>query len=190
MKNKLTFIIIFFVVLSLGKGCSPEHFIINNIDFNAAIVSKKHDRKEFTVYNCTSSIKDKLIFILSYETEYLYGFFGTIGSTCYATTVPKIFDNEIVTSSMSLVIDKPFIYKGRTISSMTNLFNVEDITSEVDNYKNSMVFCGKGADLVFEFSEEFMVNSSFKKNEIYEFIFLCQTTDKKIFRKSVRLKFE
>lgn len=190
MKKKLLSLVLLFAVLGLGKSCKPEHYLITGIDFNTAKIFKSSSKKESIVFSCTSLVKDKLIFILSYETEYLYGFLNTIGSTCYALTVPKVFDNNIVKSTFSLAIDKPIIYKGNTIPSMTNLFKIEDIATEIEQYENNMAVCGKGADIVFEFSDEFMVNSSFEKNEYYEITFSCQTTDNKTLNKSIKIKFE
>jgi len=191
MKKRILILFIIFFLLNFGQSCKPEHFSIIDVDFNAALIKEnKYNDKKQIVFNCTSSIKDKLIFIISYKTEYLYGQNFNFGNACYATTVPKVNDNSLLRNTFSITFDKSFIYNGETIPSLTNFYEYEDITSEIDEYENYMAFCGKGADIVLEFSDNFYNKSVFDSTGEYLVTFSCKTSDGKTFDKQIPIKFE
>lgn len=191
MKKRIFTLFITLVLLNLGQGCNPEHFSIVDIDFNAALIKEnKYNNKENVVFECTSSIKDKLIFIISYKTEYLYGQNFNFGNICYANTVKKIIDNSLLKNTFSLTFDKPFNYNGAIIPALTNIYAAEDIVSEIDEYENYMVFCGMGADIVLDFSDSFYKKAVFDSKEEYLATFSCKTSDGKAFKKQIAIKFE
>ena len=190
MKKKIIVLFGLFVLMNFGQSCSPEHYLITDISFQAArIEENKYDDKQKIFYRCTSSIKDKLVFIISYYTEYLYGHISNVGNVCYATTVRHINDNELLRETYSLSFDKPFLYYGETIEQETNIFEVESIVKEIDEYENYMAFCGAGADIVLDFSDTFFKNSTFELTE-YVVTFSCKTSDDKIFTQNITVTFE
>ena len=46
---------------------------------------------------------------------------------CYATSKPRVNDNELLRNTFSLTFDKEFTYNGITIPAMTNIFEIETI---------------------------------------------------------------
>ena len=196
MKKKIFVLLAIFVLINLGQGCfPPSHYLIIDIDFNAVSIEKNNKDKGAIHFQCTSTIKDKLIFIISYKTEYLYGHIPNFGNVCYATSKPYVNDNELLRNSFSMTFDKAFIYNGNTIPAMTNIFGIDAITKEIDEYENNILFRGVNgnvldADLVLDFSDNFFKKSVFETIEEYEVTFSCETSDDKFFEKIITIKFE
>jgi hypothetical protein len=161
--------------------------LIIDIDFYAALILDNKD-KRYIKYGRTSSIKDKLLFIISYETERVYGYISNFGNVCYATKQGIVCDNELLLNTFSLIFDKDFTYNGNTIPSMTDIFEIETITKEIDKYKS---YNGSPFDfLVLDFSDKFFKNSVFDTTEEYIVTFSCETSDKKFFEKTITINFE
>ena len=191
MNKKIFVLLAIFILVNLGQSCRPEHFLIIDIDFNAALIwENKYKDKQNIVYRCTSSIKDKLVFVISYKTEYVSGYISNIGNVCYATSVPRVNDNSLLRNTFSLTFNKEFSHNGNIIPAMTNIFRIDTIAEEIDEYENYMTFCSMGADLVLDFSDKFFKNSVFDKMEEYVVTFSCETSDDKLFEKTIRIRFE
>ena len=196
MKKKIFVLLAIFALMNFGQGCfPPEHYLIIDIDFNAALIEKNDKDKQAIHFACTSTIKDRLIFIISYETEYLYGYISNFGNVCYATSKPRVNDNEVLRNTFSITFDKEFSYNGNTISSMTNIFEIDAITKEIDEYKNSILLRNPSgnvihADIVLDFSDKFFKNSVFDPTKEYIVTFSCETSDEKFFKKTIMIKFE
>jgi len=190
MKKKIIVFLAIFVLMNLGQGCKPEHYLIIDIDFNAAFIcDRTYNHKHNFVYCCTSEIKDKLVFIISYELKLRSAYIPNLGSVCYAYTPARFNDNELLRNTFSLTFDKAFTYQGNIISAMTNIFEIDAITKEIDEYHNYKEFCGKKADLVLDFSDKFFRNSVFDTTEEYIVTFSCKTSDEKYFEKAIMVKF-
>jgi len=179
-----------FLLINIGQSCRPEHLLISDIHFNLAeIKENKYSDKTQIVYACTSSVKDKLVFVISYETEFVAQNFFNIGSTCYATHIHRIIDNPLLEETFSIKFDKPFEYDGENIPVSTNIFDIEDIRSEISMYENHMTFCNMSADKVIDFSQDFFERATFEKTE-YEVVFSCETSDGITFMKTITIEFE
>ena len=190
MKKKILALFALFVLMNLGQGCRTEHFLIVDIEFNAAYIRENNKEKQSISYSCTSTIKDKLVFVISYKTEYVHAYVPSFGNVCYALTLPRVNDNELLRNTFSMTFDKEFTYNGNTISSMTNIFEIDAITKEIDEYESLRTFCSMGADHVLDFSDNFFKNSNFDKTEEYTVTFSCETSDNKFFQKTIVIKFE
>ena len=191
MKKKIFMILAIFVLMNLGQGCRTEHYLIIDIDFNAAFIwENKYKDKQKIVYRCTSTINDKLVFVISYKTRYVSAYIPSLGNVCYALTLPRVNDNSLLRSTFTMTFDKNFTYHGETISAMTNIFEINSITNEIDEYENHMVFCGMGADLVLDFSDNFFKNAVFDTSEEYVVTFSCKTSDDLFFEKTIIINFE
>jgi hypothetical protein len=204
MKKKVFVFLAIFVLMSSNRGCT-DYFLIVGIDFFAVFIdvnSEKLFKKENQYQNdrqnahfaYTSSVKGKLIFIISYETEFLYGT-KPFANLCYATSRGRATENELLRNTFSLTFDKEFTFHGNTIPAMTDIFNIETVTEEIDVYKNYILLRNaKGdvvdADLVLDFSDNFFKNSVFDTTEEYIVTFSCKTSDDKFFEKSITIKFE
>ena len=188
--KKITALLGFFFLINLGQSCIADHYLITDISFSLADIEKnEHKDKQNIHYTCTSFVKERLIFIISYQKEYIsqnlsHGF----GSVCYATSRPIKIDNPLIEESFSLDFDKPFLYENIEIPQRTNVFGIGPISKEIDMYKNFMVFCSNGADKVIEFSQTFWENASFEKGE-YEVSFSCSTSNGINFKKKIRINF-
>ena len=190
MKKKVIITLGLFILMNFGQSCNPEHFLIIDISFQAAMIKDNNYKdKQHIFYGCTSSIKDKLVFIITYHTEYLYGYTGGFGNVCYARTVGHIDDNKLLRETYSLSFDKPFSYNGNTIEQEVNIFEVESIVKEIDEYVNYKTFCNASANLVLDFSDVFFKNATFEFAE-YVVTFSCKTSDDKFFIKSIVVTFE
>lgn len=179
-----------FLLINLGQGCRTEHFVITDIRFNLAeIKENKYNDKTQIVYTCTSTVKDKLVFVISYYTEFVAQNSLDFGNSCYASTLPSKIENPLLEETFSLTFNKPFVYYGDTITELTNVFDIEKIRNEVDMYANNMAFCSMGADKVIDFSNEFFQKATFDKSE-YEVKFSCESSDGLTFSKNILIKFE
>jgi len=188
--KKIIAILSIFLLVNLGQGCRTEHFIITDIRFNLAeIKENKYNDKTQIVYTCTSTVKDKLVFVISYYTEFVAQNSLDFGNACYALTLPSKIDNPLLEETFSLTFNKPFVYNGNTITELTNVFDIEKIRNEIDMYENYMAFCSMGADKVIDFSNEFFEKAIFDKSE-YEVKFSCKTSDGLTFSKNLLIEFE
>lgn len=185
-------IIVMLSILFLGtvwQSCRKEHFLINDISFHLAEIKVSKKDKRDIEYTCTSTVKDKLVFVISYHTEYVTQNYLNIGSSCYAMTLGKIIDNPLHEESFSLKFDKPFNYNGKNIVESTNIFEIGDIRKEIETYENFMSFCGMTADKVIDFNQLFLKNAIFEKTE-HEVTFSCETSDGITFTKKITINFE
>ena len=176
-------------------GTSYKLAPAGDIDFNAAtIIDNKHyiqyKDKRLIVYDCTSNVKNKLVFVISHKTEIRYGHIPNFGNVCYAYTPAKVYDNKLLRNTFSMTFDKAFTYNGNIISATTNIFEIESITNEIDEYESRMRFCGAGADLVLDFSDRFFRNCEFDTTEEHIVTFSCETSDGKFFVKTINVKFQ
>ena len=181
MKKKILFFVIF-VFMSLGQGCRTEHYLIIDIDFNAVSIEKNTNG---SFYVRTSSIKDKLMFIISYRTERVYAY-APLGNVCYALTLPTAIDNSLLRNTFSITFDKTFIYNGNTILAMTNIFEIDAISKEINEFETN----NPPWEIGLEFSDVFFKNSVFDISEEYAVTFSCETTDNNFFEKTTIIKFE
>jgi len=183
--KKIFVLLVIFIIANLGQGCKPEHYLIKDIDFNAAFIGR--DGR----YNYTSTIKDKLIFIISYKWELVSAYIPNLGNVCYAYTPARFDDNQLLRNTFSITFDKAFIYQGNTIPDRTNIFEIKAITKEITEYENENYLRGeKNIDLVLDFSDKFFKNSVFDTTEEYTVTFSCETSDDKFFEKTITIKFE
>ncbi len=179
-----------FLLINLGQGCRKEHFRITDIRFNLAeIKENKYNDKTQIVYTCTPTVKDKLVFVISYYTEFVAQNSLDFGNSCYATSLPSKIDNPLLEETFSLTFNKPFVYNGDTITELTNVFDIEKIRNEIDMYENHMAFCSMGADKVIDLSKDFFKKATFDKSE-YEVKFSCKTSDGLTFSKNILIEFK
>ena len=188
--KRIIFLVSIFLLISIGQSCRTEHFLISDIRLNLAeIKENKYNDKTKIVYNCTSTVKGKLVFVISYYTEFVAQNSLNIGNSCYALTLPRKIDNPLLEETFSLKFDKPFKYNGENITESTNLFDIKVIRDEIDMYKNHMSFCNMGADKVIDFSQNFFEKATFEEKE-YEVAFSCETSDGKKFMKNITIDFK
>ncbi len=188
--KRIIAILSIFLLMNIGQNCRPEHYLITDIVFNLAKVEGKHKDKQHINYTCTTSVKDKLVFVVSYDTEFVaQNNSFDIGNSCYALSLARKIDNPLLEETFSLKFDKSFIYKGKIIPENTNLFELETVLSEIDIYENYNAFCSMGADRVIDFSQEFFENAIFEKTE-YGVEFSCKTSDDIEFIKNIIITFE
>ncbi len=188
--KKVIAILSIFILINIGLGCRTEHFLISDIRFNLAEIKKnKYNDKTKIVYTCTSIVKDKLVFVISYYTDFVAQNSLGFGNACYALTLRSEIDNPLLEETFSLTFDKSFVYNGDTITELTNVFDIEEIRDEIDMYENHMVFCSMGADKVIDFSNNFFEKATFDKSE-YQVDFSCKTSDGLTFSKNINIEFE
>lgn len=188
--KRIIVLMIMFLLINMGQSCRTEHFIVTDIRFSLAeIKENKFNDKTQIFYDCTSTVKEKLVFVVSYHTEFVAQNALNIGNSCYALTLPRKIDNPLLEETFSLKFDKPFLYNGENIAESTNLFEVAAIKDEIDLYENHMAFCDMGADKVIDFSPDFFEKATFEKGT-YEVVFACQTSDGKKFMKKITIDFE
>lgn len=179
-----------FLLINFGQSCRTEHFLITDIRFDLAeIKENKYNDKTQIVYTCTTTVKEKLVFVISYYREFVAQNSLNIGNSCYATTLPSKIDNPLLEETFSLKFDKPFKYNGEDIADSTNLFDLEEIRDEIDMYENHMSFCNMSANKVIDFSQNFFEKATFEEQE-YDVVFSCETSDGKRFMKNITIDFE
>jgi len=189
MKRLLLFTV-FSIFIIIFQSCWNVHYRITDIRFGLAEIEENKYTDKSVSYNCTSVVKDKLIFIISHYEEYVSQYmYNELGSACYAFTKGRTIDNPLLEESFSLKLNKTFLYEGREIPKETNIFSVEEIYKEVDIYKTYNSFCGMGADKVLDFSDEFFKRAVFQKDE-YKVSFSCRTCEGQVFNKTIIINFE
>jgi len=192
MKKKLFALFAIFILTTLSQSCGkPFKRLIIGVDFSAAYIRENSNEKRSIHFGCTHIIKDKLVFVISYKWEDVSAYIPNFGSVCYAAFNPGyVYVNELLRETFSITFDKPFVYYGETISENTNIFEIDVIKKEIDMYKNIMVFCNRGADLVIDFSDNFFKNSVFYTTDEYNVTFSCKTSDEKFLERTIMIKFE
>lgn len=189
MKRTIVFISLFLLV-SVWQSCRVEHFLITDIRFHLAeVYQNKYKDKQQIVYNCTTTVQDKLVFVISYHTEFIAQNTLNISNSCYARTLGRVIDNPLLENTFSLKFNKPFDYNGKNIPELTDVFGVKDIREEIVIYENYMAFCNMGADRVIDFSQAFFKKATFQKTE-HEVTFSCETSDGVRFIKRITINFE
>jgi len=194
MKKNFFALMTIFVLVNFFQGCiGKDHYLIIDIDFRAASILRNDRDKQDITYDCTSSIKDKLVFVITHETQRVYAYISSFGNVCYATTRGQIWDNALLQNTFSITFDKTFTYHGNVIPAMTNIFEIETIAKEIDIYKNYRTFCRHSSfhpHLILDFSDIFFNNSVFDTTEEYIITFSCNTSDDNFFEKTTIVKFE
>lgn len=185
--KKLVSLLGILLLTNLG-GCGAEHFLITDILFSLAEISKDDKDKTQISYTCTSTVKDRLVFVVSYDTKFVAQNSLGLGHACYALSLGRKIDNPLLEETFSLTFSKPFVYHGDTIAELTNVFEIENIRYEIDMYENNLAFCNSGADKVIDFSNEFFEKAIFDKSE-HEVKFSCKTSDGLAFAKNILIEF-
>lgn len=180
---------IYLFLIVLSNSCTPEHYLISDIDFSSATIKDRNDRREFNNYLPTNIFKNDIVFIISYHTDFITSIDLGFSNKCYAFTKRSIIDNELLESSFSIKLNHPFTYNNLTISENQNLLEIEDIKNQISIFENYQSFNGGGGDKVIEFSQNFKNLSHFSTDD-YTITFNCKTSDNREFEKNIIVKFE
>jgi hypothetical protein len=186
MKKALKIIGIYILLIFLDFSCAPpEHVLINDIEFSSATIKNRKDKREFNDYVETSVFKNDIVFIITEKLETVTSLNLRLNDKCYATTFTKTYDNSILEESFSLKLDKDFTYGDILISANQNLFAIPEIRNQISIFETNQSF----GDKIIEFSPSFVQDAIFS-NEVYQVEFECKTTDNKLFKKVIEVKFE
>ena len=192
MKRSLLVLAILFILPFLDIGCKPEHYKIIDIYFSGASIEELNNNPTNHVYKPTSIFTEKVTFVLCYDVDFVaQAPSPNLINECRATTWPRKIDNPVLRESYSITFDKPFVFRGDTISSEINLFEIDGLKDEISIYENHMIFAGTGRspDEVIDFSEQFNEDAKFEEG-IYKVIFSCMTSDSLYFNKSIDIEFK
>ena len=187
LKKAMVLITLYWGIVLL-TSCREEHFKIIAIEFRGAYIEAVGDEPLHNKYNCTNEFLNDIIFIISYQTEFIAQAGIELTNYCYATTLPSVIDNEIVMSSLELTFDDFFTYNNDTIYPNQNILQYEAIRNEIEFSESNMGFCNNGADLVLDFSDKFIVDSYFQ-NKIYTVKLMCRTNDEILLESSTEINF-
>ncbi len=190
MKKTLKIIGIYLFLIVASQSCSPEHYLISSIEFNGATVSERKNERELNNFKQTNVLKNDIVFIVSYHTDYIASLDLGLSGKCYAFTKGSVIDNYLLENTYSIKFDHPFIYKNVTINANQNLLEIDEIKNQIAIYEtNNGYYNGLGADKVFEFSQSFKSESVFTTDD-YEVTFNCSTSDNRNFEKKIIVKIE
>lgn len=188
--KKITALIGLYALMIMGSvSCNEEHYLITEIRILGASLDYYGDEPKFNHYNSTSIFENDVIFVISYYTEYLYGWINTnMIQSCYATSVPKVNDNKLLQDTYSISFDRPFVYDNDTIASGQNIFLVDKIKNEINIFETAMSFESAGADEVLDFSDDFIKKVKFDSGT-YQVTFSCKTSDNLEFIEQIDVEF-
>ncbi|GHT34021.1 hypothetical protein FACS189434_09460 [Bacteroidia bacterium] len=191
IKKRITVLFGIFVLMTINGCFRTEHYLITDIEFNAAKEVERSEEKghrKYIAYETTSTIKDKLIFTIDYITEFQNEtacIIPNLGNVCYATSLPSVNDNELLKETFSLSFDKSFQYYENTIAEHTNVFDVESIAKEINDFRKTY-----RPNISLVFSDKFFENAVFDTTEEYIVTFSCRTSDNLTFSKSIAISFK
>lgn len=186
MKKALKIIGVYILLIFLDFSCAPlEHVSINDIEFRSATIKDRGDKREFNNYVETSVFKNDIVFAIAEKTERVASLNLRLNNKCYATTFEKIYENSILEESFSLKLDKDFTYKDILINANQNLLAISEIRNQISIFESYQAFGNK----IIEFSPGFVQDAVFS-NEVYHVEFECKTSDNKLFKKVIEVKFE
>lgn len=190
MKKLISIILLFSIFLLPQFSCNKLHYLISDINFSGATLSKKGDEPYWNIYKQTNVFTKDLVFVISHQVELVTAVIDlNFISSCYAFKKGSILDNGLLKNTFSISFDKQFIYKGETIEAGTNLFKVESIKENIRIFESYMAFNNGGADAVIEFSDDFIKNTEFNRDK-YIVKFECETSNNLKFSKSIEAEFK
>lgn len=179
----------YLLLMVVSQSCRPEHYRITGIKFSGATIAKRDAEMQANYYTPTDTFTNDIVFVVSYKAQYLYGMNASVGEKCYATTVPTVYDNSMLSDLDSIKFDRPFTYRGETFPANTNILANWKVRRQVAIFENNMTFNGGSADKVFEFTPDFTSNAVFEQG-IYEVTFTCHTSDNQKFEKTIEVRFD
>lgn len=185
MKKTLNFIGIYLLIIVFSQSCTPDHYYISDIEFNGAKVSEINNEKNYNYFTNTNLLKNDIVFIIGYKFQYIASLDLGLSEKCYAFTKGQSIDNYLLESSFSLKFDHSFTYNNVTINANQNLFEIDEIKSQIRIYEGK----SEGANKVILFSQEFKNESVFSSDN-YEVTFNCITSDNRTFEKKTIVKIE
>ncbi len=126
MKKVIIFIIGIFI--SILSGCfSTEHYLIKDFEFYGVEQTNPMEiQDENKVFrNVNDTLKNGLFFRIVAITEYRYGYLNNLSliENCYATSVPKKIDNNLMLNFLELRLDSDIYFETDTIKKNTDLWN-------------------------------------------------------------------
>lgn len=183
MKKLFKFIGIYLCLIVMSECWSPQHYLISDIEFNGATVSERKKEREYNRFTQTNVLKNDLVFIITYKTDFIASLDLGLSAKCYAFKRGRVNDNSLLENTYSLKFDHPFKYKNVTINANQNLFEIDNIKSQIQIYD------GLYTDKIFEFSQNFKSESVFTSDD-YEVTFSCSTSDNKNFEKKIIVKID
>ncbi len=66
MRKALKILVIYLFLTVISQSCSPDHFLISNIEFNGATLSERNNQREYNNFKQTDILKNDIVFIVSY----------------------------------------------------------------------------------------------------------------------------
>lgn len=170
-------------------SCREQHYLITDIRFLGASLDYYGDEPKFNHYNSTTIFEDDVIFVISYYTDFVAGLMKIdFVQSCYATSLPRVNDNELLLDTYSITFDRPFVYDNDTIVAGQNIFLVDKIKDEINIFETSMSFESAGADEVLDFSDDFIEKVKFDSGT-YQVTFSCKTSDNLEFIEQIDVEF-
>ena len=190
MRKALKILVIYLFLTVISQSCSPDHFLISNIEFNGATLSERNNQRDYNNFKQTDILKNDIVFIVSYHTDFIASLDIGLSQKCYAFSKGRVVDNYLLENTYSIKFNHPFTYKNVTINANQNIFEIDEIKNQIEIYEtNNGFYNGLGADKVFEFSQTFKNESVFISDD-YEVTFNCSTSDNRSFEKKIIVKIE
>ena len=189
MKRIAAIIGLYLILYVATNSCRQEHFRITDIRFESATLDKKQDDIQQNHYVPTTVFVKDIVFIISYQTEFVAINSFNLSSNCFALSRGEILDNKLLVETFSISFDHPFLYNSDTIKSEQNIFENPSIKNEIEIFESNLSFHNSGADKVFAFSDYFIKNAKFDTLN-YNVSFHCQTSDNLEFNKQIIVKFK
>ncbi|MBF4473222.1 hypothetical protein [Flavobacterium sp. HJJ] len=183
MKKVFKIIGIYLLIIVLSESCSPQHYLISDIEFYGASIDVRNKEREYNTFTETNILKNEIIFIIGYKTKFIANLDLGLSAKCYAFKRGRINDNSLLENTYSLKFNHPFKYKNVTISANQNLLEIEEIKNQIEIYD---IFYD---EKILEFSPKLKSESVFTP-ENYEVTFSCRTSDNKLFEKKITVKIE
>jgi hypothetical protein len=189
MKKIATIIGLYVLMIISSISCREEHYLITDIRFLGASLDYYGDEPKFNHYNSTTIFEDDVIFVISQYTEFVAGLMKMdLIQSCYATSLPRVNDNELLHDTYSISFDRPFVFDNYTIDTGQNIFLVDKIKNEISIFETAMSFESAGADEVLDFSDNFINKVKFDSG-IYQVTFSCKTSDNREFTEQIDVEF-
>jgi hypothetical protein len=187
MKKALQILGIYLFLIFVSQSCwPPDHSLISDIEFNGATLHKRDKERANNQFDKTDVLKNDIIFMIRYNFDYVASIDLGLSGKCYAFSKGLVIDNNLLENTYSLKFDHPFTYGNLTINANQNIFEIDEIKSQIEIYDCSGMY---SVDKVIEFSQKFNSESVFTTDN-YEVTFSCSTSDNRNFEKKIIVKIE
>lgn len=174
-KKKIFIVITLGFLASVFTGCPgflTEHVTFNDISIEGRDFLNQEDKENSYNPIYTSVFRNCINFLIYTNYKLVASNLSNgIGQSAYAWTTDLVYENEILDSTFSLSLSRPFVYAGDSVDADVDLFQYPATMDQL----SVSIYAG-GPKRIIDFSTVFFENSVFDTLD-YVVSISCRTDD-------------